>query len=495
MVLYGTDFEREELRWLLTSGVLGRSRNLAHMLAFLCEKHFEGKPEQITEPAVAIEALGRRGDFDPQTDTIVRVTAHLLRKRLQEIYRVKGASRRVHILIPHGQYAPSFVHQEEPVAEVQPTLDLPIDTSESKADGADRPQPARNRWLVFWIPLCVGALVCVALLLVGKTWRKQVAVPTVHAAFPKVVDTRKALRILTGSGRKPYIDHSGNLWSPGSDCKGGSSASEPDQKIAGTEDPQIFLGGIRGIAHCIFPVPSGIYEVHLLFAEASDLPEATSRAVFFLNGSDSNTLDVVDDAGGDRIATTKVFRAVRPQNDGAIHIDLISEVSLLKAVEIVPAPSEALLPIRIVAGDKAYTDPDGNVWLSDRYFLGGRFGENPGKAGDSGVYAFRRVGHFRYVLPVIPFEKYRVRLYFQEPWFGKQNGGTGGAHSRVFDLSCNGVPLLTNFDILSEAGSLPTIKTFDNIQATAQGKIELSFTPVVNYALINAIEVLPEPAP
>lgn len=211
-------------------------------------------------------------------------------------------------------------------------------------------------------------------------------------------------------------------------------------------------------------------------------------------GSDSNTVDVVDDAGGDRIATTKVFRAVRPQNDGAIHIDFVSEVSLLKAVEILPAPSEALLPIRIVAGGRSYTDPDGNVWLSDRYFLGGRFGENPDKSGATGVYAFHRVGHFRYVIPVIPFEKYRVRLYFQEPWFGKQSGGAGGAHSRVFDMSCNGVKLLTNFDILSEVGPSPTIKTFDHIQATAQGKIELSFTPVVNYALINAIEVISEPA-
>ena len=90
-------------------------------------------------------------------------------------------------------------------------------------------------------------------------------------------------------------------------------------------------------------------------------------------------------------------------------------------------------------------------------------------------------------------EKYRVRLYFQEPWFGKENNGIGGPGSRVFDIWCNGVVLLKDFDILSEGGSGPVAKTFDNIQATAQGKIELTFSPVTNYALINAIEVLPEP--
>jgi hypothetical protein len=137
---------------------------------------------------------------------------------------------------------------------------------------------------------------------------------------------------------------------PGSYCAGGTNLSESSQRIAGTEDPAIFLGGLRGHAHCVFSVDPGIYELHLLFAEASDLPEATSRSVFSINGGDNISIDVVDDAGGDSIADTKVFRGVRPENDGAIHIDFVGEISALKAVEILPAPSEALLPIRIVAG-------------------------------------------------------------------------------------------------------------------------------------------------
>jgi hypothetical protein len=54
--------------------------------------------------------------------------------------------------------------------------------------------------------------------------------------------------------------------------------------------------------------------------------------------------------------------------------------------------------------------------------------------------------------------------------------------------------ILKNFDIIAEGGTNPVAKTFDNIQATARGKIELSFMPVVNYPLVSAIEVLPEPA-
>lgn len=108
--------ERSELNWLLTSGVLGRSHNLAQMLKFICEKDLEGEASQITEQAVAVEALGRRSDFNPQLDTIVRVTAHQLRRRLQEIYAGPGASRPIQIQIPPGQYAPSFIFKEEEAA-------------------------------------------------------------------------------------------------------------------------------------------------------------------------------------------------------------------------------------------------------------------------------------------------------------------------------------------------------------------------------------------
>jgi hypothetical protein len=235
--------------------------------------------------------------------------------------------------------------------------------------------------------------------------------------------------------------------------------------------------------------------VHLLFAEASDLAEATNRTVLSLNGGENISLDVVDDAGGDFTADTKVFRGVRPENDGTIHIDFVSEISAMKAVEILPAPSEALLPIRFVAGSNPYKDPEGNVWLPDQYVIGGRPGQSAkvDKNQRTGLYSSHRVGNFRYTLPVVPLEKYRVRLYFQEPWFGKENVGIGGPGSRVFDVWCNGVVLLKDFDILKEAGTNPVVKTFDNVEATTQGKIELRFSPVLNYPLINAIEVVAEP--
>ena len=112
--------EKSELNWLLNSGALGRSSNLARMLIFACEKHFQGLDDQVTEHSIATDALGRRDDFDPQTDTIVRVTARSLRKRLQEIYHTDGVNRPVHIHIPHGSYVPEFLLQGPETVEARP---------------------------------------------------------------------------------------------------------------------------------------------------------------------------------------------------------------------------------------------------------------------------------------------------------------------------------------------------------------------------------------
>jgi hypothetical protein len=263
----------------------------------------------------------------------------------------------------------------------------------------------------------------------------------------------------------------------------------PPQRIEGTEDAPLYRNGVRGIAHCVFPVKPGLHELHFYFAETSDLRVATNVATVSVNAGPAMNVDVVDDAGGDGIATSTVVTGVAPENDGAIHVDFISEVSLLNAVEILPAPSAKLLPVRIVASSRPFVDSAKQLWASDRYFSGGRYGLSPESTdrADLGIYESDRIGRFRYNIPAVPLARYRVRLYFREPWFGKENGGPG---SRVFDVTCNGTLLMKNFDILAEGGSQPIVKTFENVQASASGRIELSFMPVVNYPVVNAIEVL-----
>lgn len=525
--------ERAELDVILSSGEFGRANNHVRLLTFVCEKYFEDALDDVKEYSIAVDALGRPESFDPQVDTIVRVTAHALRKRLEEYYRTTGSQHPVQICLPPGHYVPKFIHKgelngqkaqqsdENPgthssngdsskqngFAEAQhnnPVASASESLARDEMEAGQQRKPAKK--LKFPIrglktrTIVLSSAVVLAVLAWIYKWNGASppgSVPKTLAAgvpAPMGVST-KALHFLAADNIAPYIDRGGTTWERDHFCSGGNSFSVTGHVIQGTEDPELFSTGRRGIFHCSYPLPPGTYELHLLFAETSGLQEASRSVGFSINGGPPANLDVVDDAGGDDIATAKVITDVVPESDGTIHVDFANSEAFLNAVEIVPGTPHRMVPIRIVTGHSPYRDSSGNVWVPDRYFFGGRlssFGGDLSKVPDGHLYDWHRFGHFHYVVPVASGGKYTLKLHFVEHWFGVQNGGIGGVGSRVFDVSCNGTTLLKGFDIFREAGSLPLVKTFPHIEPTPQGKIEIYFTPAVNYPSISAIEVIPE---
>ena len=530
-VISKLEAERAEVDDVLSSGVFGRTNNHVRILTYVCEKYFEGAIDEIKEYSIAVHALGRPESFDPQVDTIVRVTAHALRKRLEDYYRSAGAGHAVHICLPPGHYVPKFIHTAdlesargeskldesqngqildrlpsrkngEPEEE-QDNLALPLqepkpDKATDIRDNAESGIKFRPRIGLAMAAALVAISVFVLSVFALKKWGgrngHESSPPTVVASAPGYI-SGKILRAMMGNASTPYVDRGGSTWESDHFCSGGSSFSVTGHAIQGTEDPQLFSGGRRGAFHCNFPIPPGTYEVHLLFAETSGLQEASRNVSFSINGGPATNMDVVDDAGGDDIATTKVLTDVSPASDGTIHLDFATAEAFVNAVEILPSAPRRMLPVRIVVGHSPYRDSNGNVWVPDRYFFGGRlssFGGDLSKVADGRLYEWHRFGHFHYVVPVATGGKYTLKLYFMEHWFGVQNGGIGGVGSRVFDVSCNGSTLLKGFDIFREAGSEPLVETFQHIEPTPQGKIEIYFTPAVNYPSISAIEVIPE---
>lgn len=512
------DAERAELDLLLSCKKFARTNNLGRFLGFVCDKYFEGAASEIKEYSIGVEALGRTSEFDPQVDCIVRVTAHNLRKQLETYYATDGASHVVHICLPSGHYVPQFVHREELGSRLQDSLGSSTDEIDSlghanghssSAAQSNGKQAARvdadgsvfvaskPRWRnKIAAPAVVSALLL--LLFAGFLWVRssRPKSPLLGSALAAPGNVSGAgIHALVGDDLKQYIDRIGLSWQSDRFCSGGNSFSAATHTILGTEDGPLFQYGRRGVFQCNYPVPPGTYEVHLLFAETSQLQEASRNVAFTINGGPVQNLDVMDDAGGDDVATTKIYTDVRPDNDGMIHVAFTTPESFVNAIEISPGNPDHMLPVRIVVGHTPYRDAEGNLWLSDRYYSGGRlsrFGGELPRMSNSAIYEWHRFGHFHYIIPVATSEKYTLRLHFLEHWFGVQNGGTGGAGSRIFDVSCNGSMLLKDFDIYREAGPEPLVKIFPHIQPTAQGKIELYFTPVVNYPSISAIEILPE---
>jgi hypothetical protein len=114
---------QEQVQRILRSTMFRNSITLQQLLQFLTTKVFEGGgAEALKEYTIGVEAFGRSEDFDPKTDTIVRVQIHRLRQKLAEYYDSDGSSDPVLIEIPKGHYLPSFETAPNPGAVRNPTL-------------------------------------------------------------------------------------------------------------------------------------------------------------------------------------------------------------------------------------------------------------------------------------------------------------------------------------------------------------------------------------
>jgi Tfp pilus assembly protein PilF len=111
------------------------SPQLVAFLRFVVEATLAGRGERLKGYTIAVEALGRKEDFDPQNDPIVRVEAARLRRALERYYAETGRDDPIVIELPRGSYAPVFHHRGEQPG--QPVLALSL--------GARPPDRARAR--------------------------------------------------------------------------------------------------------------------------------------------------------------------------------------------------------------------------------------------------------------------------------------------------------------------------------------------------------------
>ena len=98
---------------------------------------------------------------------------------------------------------------------------------------------------------------------------------------------------------------------------------------------------------------------------------------------------------------------------------------------------------------------------------------------DPELYSNQRWGNFTYSIPVVEGDKYRLTLKFAETFYGPGSWAKGGVGSRLFDVYCNGVALLRDFDIYKEAGgeNQAANQVFHGLVPNRQGRLMLSFAP------------------
>ncbi len=167
----------DDERWALalriaSSRHLLKAVQLRDILLYLCQQVISDPATVIREHEIGCNVLGRRADFNPNDDNIVRVQISHLRKKLDEYFATDGAGERLIVSIPKGSYMPRFA----PRVPNQPGQAEPAVTSTVMVNPVAAPVlpvPATTtRW---WLLRLIGVLVLLGMVAAITIYRKQPA--------------------------------------------------------------------------------------------------------------------------------------------------------------------------------------------------------------------------------------------------------------------------------------------------------------------------------
>jgi hypothetical protein len=136
-----------ELERILASESFCNSRQSDKLLRYLVKHSLDNRDELLRERVIGVDVFGREPGYDTNEESIVRVRANELRKRLAKYYQELQAQPSVRFTIPAGSYRVEF----EPRTEV-PTPPAKQARSEAAIDHFWRPAIASPRPVVICSP-------------------------------------------------------------------------------------------------------------------------------------------------------------------------------------------------------------------------------------------------------------------------------------------------------------------------------------------------------
>ena len=186
-VLSRQPYVSEELagddRWALAQRIVAsqcfmKAPQLREILVYLTRKVVEDNPSGISEYEVGCNVLGRRADFNPNEDNIVRVQVRHLRKKLEDFFNSEGRDEPVLLTIPKGAYVPHFVPR--PLVTAAEAESAAGEEQRAAAEGPRSAIPSATMELrkktPFWNWIGLGGLAVLAIALAGTAflfWRQK----------------------------------------------------------------------------------------------------------------------------------------------------------------------------------------------------------------------------------------------------------------------------------------------------------------------------------
>jgi hypothetical protein len=178
-----------QMERLLASSQFRNSRRYTDLLRYLVQQTLEGNADNLKERTLGIEVFGREPGFDTAGDSIVRVAAAEVRKRIAQYYQSDEArGSAVQIFIPPGAYRPTFAfepgnngastetpHRDQPptaasnAGEVRPEHKAVASSVPETVPGASR----ATRWRAWGIGVVAACAVLLAAWTAASNLRKS----------------------------------------------------------------------------------------------------------------------------------------------------------------------------------------------------------------------------------------------------------------------------------------------------------------------------------
>lgn len=166
---------REELDRIVMSRVFRGSHRCQSFLQYVVAKTLEGDAKHLKERTLAVHVFGREATEDLSDDSIVRVGAREVRKRLAQYYVDEGAKDPVKIDLAAGSYIPSFQW-------CAPTATIESDVALPQEQASPAPQPPSRRIRLdrkVWVLTACLLLACLAVV----AWRALSGPPSAFLTF------------------------------------------------------------------------------------------------------------------------------------------------------------------------------------------------------------------------------------------------------------------------------------------------------------------------
>lgn len=95
------------------SGLLGSGERSANLLRYIVIEELVGRGDRLKAYSIAIDVFGKNEDFDPSSNSLVRVEALRLRTALDQYYERFGKDDPLKIELHPGSYRPNFIWSKD----------------------------------------------------------------------------------------------------------------------------------------------------------------------------------------------------------------------------------------------------------------------------------------------------------------------------------------------------------------------------------------------